>query len=97
LECMNRQHYVYIMSSLSGILYVGFTSDLKKRVFEHKNDIVEGFTKKYRCHKLVYYEVGDSIEGVLAREKQLKNWRREKKIWLIEKMNPNWKDLSESL
>jgi putative endonuclease len=85
------------MSSLSGVLYIGFTSDLRKRVYEHKNNIVGGFTKQYRCHKLVYYEAGDSFEGVLAREKQLKNWRREKKIFLIEKMNPNWKDLSDQL
>ncbi len=94
---MHDQYYVYIMASLSGVLYIGFTSNLKKRVFEHKNDATEGFTKKYRCHKLVYYELGDSFEGVLAREKQLKNWRREKKIWLIEKMNACWRDLSDSL
>ncbi len=94
---MDGQYYVYIMSSLSGALYIGFTSDLRKRVFEHKNDVVDGFTKKYRCHKLVYYEAGESFEGVLAREKQLKNWRREKKIFLIEKMNPGWKDLFENL
>ena len=92
-----HQYFVYIMSSLSGVLYVGFTSDLRKRVYEHKNDIVEGFTKKYRCHNLVYYEVGDSFEGVLAREKQLKNWRREKKVFLIEKINPGWKDLADKL
>ncbi len=90
-------YYVYIMSSLSGVLYIGFTSDLRKRVFEHKNDIVEGFTKKYRCHKLVYYEAGESFEGVLEREKQLKKWRRDKKIWLIEKINPTWKDLTPEL
>lgn len=94
---MNHQYYVYVMSSLSGVLYIGFTSDLRKRVFEHKNDIVEGFTKKYRCHKLVYYETGDSYDGVLTREKQLKKWRREKKIILIEKMNPGWKDLADHL
>jgi len=92
-----HQYFVYIMSSLSGVLYVGFTADLRKRVFEHKNDIAEGFTKKYKCHALVYYEAGDSFDGVLSREKQIKKWRREKKIWLIEKMNPNWQDLTETL
>jgi putative endonuclease len=85
------------MSSLSGVLYIGFTSDLRKRVFEHKNDLIEGFTKKYKCHKLVYFEAGDSFDGVLAREKQLKKWRRGKKIVLIEKINPGWKDLADQL
>ena len=94
---MGKQYYVYILSSLSGILYVGFTSDLRKRIYEHKNAVVEGFSKKYKCNRLVYYEVGDSFDGVLAREKQFKNWRREKKVNLIEKMNPAWKDLTEQL
>lgn len=59
--------------------------------------MVEGFTKKYNCNRLVYYEVGDGFDGVLAREKQLKKWRRDKKVWLIEKNNPTWKDLSDAL
>jgi putative endonuclease len=92
-----KQYYVYILSSLSGILYVGFTSNLIKRMYEHKSRVVEGFTKKYNCNMLVYYEVGDSFEGVLAREKQIKNWRREKKINLIEKNNKGWKDLTKTL
>jgi len=94
---MDKQYYVYILASLNGILYVGFTSDLRKRVYEHKNGAVEGFTKKYKCNQLVYFETGDSFDGVLAREKQIKNWRREKKVALIEKQNPGWKDLSNSL
>ena len=94
---MEKQYYVYILSSLSGVLYVGFTSDLRKRMYEHKSGIVEGFTKKYNCNLLVYFETGDSFEGVLAREKQIKNWRREKKVALIEKENRGWKDLTNNL
>jgi putative endonuclease len=90
-------YYVYIMASISGVLYVGFTHDLMKRVWEHKHDSVEGFTKKYRCHKLVYFVAGESYDGVLFREKQIKKWRREKKIALIESINPNWNDLSRNL
>lgn len=94
---MDNQYYVYILSSLSGVLYIGFTSDLKKRVYEHKNAVVEGFTKKYNCNRLVYFETGDGFEGVLAREKQLKKWRPEKKMLLIEKNNPSWSDLTDTL
>lgn len=94
---MDKQYHVYILASLSGVLYVGFTADLKKRMFEHKNGVVEGFTKKYKCNMLVYFETGDSFEGVLAREKQIKNWRREKKIALIDKENRGWTDLTPTL
>ena len=94
---MEKQYYVYILASLSGVLYVGFTSDLKKRMFEHRNGLSDGFTKKYKCNLLVYFETGDSFEGVLAREKQIKGWRREKKVALIEKQNRGWKDLTNSL
>ena len=94
---MEKQYCVYILASLSGVLYVGFTSDLKKRILEHKNSLVDGFTKKYNCNILVYFEVGDSFEGVLAREKQIKKWRREKKVSLIEKENIGWKDLTSTL
>lgn len=90
-------YYVYIMASESGTLYVGFTVDLIKRVWEHKNDLVEGFTKKYQCHKLVYYEQGEDHDGTLAREKQIKKWRREKKEKLIKTMNPGWRDLYSSI
>ena len=88
------QYYVYILASKkNGTLYVGVTSDLIKRVFEHKNDFVEGFTKKFQVHDLVYFEVLDSVESAIAREKQLKKWHRDWKIRLIEKENPGWKDL----
>ena len=75
-------------------LYIGVTSNLPKRVWEHKNKVVEGFTEKYNLDKLVYYETTDSIESAIKREKQLKNWHREWKINLIKEMNPEFKDLS---
>lgn len=71
--------YVYIMASASGVLYVGVTSNLQKRVLEHKQGVIEGFTKAYRCHKLVYVEQGESIGAAITREKELKAWRRVKK------------------
>ncbi len=90
--------YVYILASKrNGTLYVGFTSDLTQRIYAHKNDFVEGFTKKYSVHKLVYFEVWDDCEGALQREKQIKEWKRRWKIELIEKENPDWKDLYEQI
>lgn len=89
-----HQYFVYIMASSSGTLYVGITNDLYKRVYQHKNNLIDGFTKKYGCHKLVYFEETTSVESVIAREKQLKGWRREKKEFLIRKLNPSWNDLS---
>lgn len=88
-----NQFAVYIMASLSGTIYTGFTTNLIKRIWEHKNNIVPGFTKKYQCHKLVYYELCDSFEGALAREKEIKGWNRKKKEGLIKTINPKWKDL----
>jgi putative endonuclease len=89
-----NNYAVYILASRrNGTLYVGFTIDLVKRVCEHKHDLVEGFSKKYGVHTLVYYEVGGSYEGTLQREKQIKEWQRKWKIELIEKHNPEWKDL----
>ena len=91
-------HYVYILASRhKGTLYVGVTSDLLSRVYGHKNDLVEGFTKKYRVHTLVYYEVCIDHESALQREKQIKKWKRRWKIELIEKTNPEWKDLYEEI
>jgi putative endonuclease len=90
-----KQYYVYIMASKSRTLYTGITDDLLKRVFEHKNKLVEGFTKKYNVTNLVYYEVADDIQAAIQREKQVKGWLRKKKIALIEAMNPEWKDLSD--
>jgi putative endonuclease len=93
----DRSYFVYIMTNGAKTLYVGVTNNLLRRVMEHKKGFNEGFTKKYKIHKLVYFEQGDSIVAAIDREKQIKRWRREKKIGLIEKMNPGWKDLSQEL
>ena len=77
-------------------MYIGVTNDLQRRVYEHRQELVEGFTKKYHVHKLVYYEQTGDVKAALAREKQLKGWRREKKDALVEAMNPDWNDLSET-
>jgi putative endonuclease len=93
-----NQHYLYILArKRNGTLYVGVTSDLVKRVHEHKSDLVDGFTKKYRVHNLVYYETVDSIDSAIAREKQLKKWNRAWKVRLVEKVNPGWRDLYPDL
>ena len=87
-------YYVYILAShRNGTLYVGVTNSLARRVWEHKEDIIKGFTEKYKVHTLVYYEVFNEIEQAIIREKQLKYWKREHKLALIEKNNPEWKDL----
>ena len=91
----NRQYFVYIMSSLSGTIYTGVTNDLYKRAYQHKNDLTEGFTKKYQCHKLVYFEETSDVESAILREKQIKGWGRKKKEVLIKSKNPHWKDLSD--
>jgi putative endonuclease len=89
-----KQPCVYILASQrNGTLYIGVTSDPVKRVWEHKRDLVEGFTKKYRVHTLVWYEVHGTMEAAIAREKQLKGWKRRWKLELVEKMNPEWRDL----
>ena len=85
--------WVYIVRGHSRCLYIGVTSDLSGRLWEHKNGVYESFTKKYRINQLVYYEFFHDIETAIAREKQLKGWARAKKIALIEKINPDWKDL----
>lgn len=92
------QSCVYILASeRNGTLYIGVTSDLVKRVWEHQSDFVEGFTKKYKVHHLVWYEVHDNMEAAINREKQLKEWKRQWKITLIEKTNPYWNDLYASI
>jgi len=89
-----RQPAIYILASgYKGTLYVGVTSDLIKRVWEHRNDLVEGFTGRYRVHDLVYFEQFESMNDAIAREKELKKWRRAWKIALIESENPRWADL----
>jgi putative endonuclease len=90
-----KQYYVYIMSNRSRTLYTGVTGDLKRRVYEHKNKLVNGFTRKYNIAKLVYYEATSEVASAIVREKQIKGWLRRKKIALIESANPRWKDLSE--
>ena len=91
----SRQSYVYIMSNRSKTLYTGVTNDLERRVYEHKQKLVEGFTKRYNLTKLVYYEAGDDIRTAIQREKQIKGWLRKRKISLIESVNPQWDDLSD--
>jgi putative endonuclease len=89
-----RDYYVYtIASKRNGTLYIGVTNNLLKRVYEHKNGIIEGFTKKYRIHNLVYYEVYRNVSDAINREKRMKKWKRQWKIELIEKTNPQWRDL----
>lgn len=95
---MERAGYVYIMASgRYGTIYIGVTSDLPKRVWEHREGIVEGFTRKYGCKRLVWYEVHDSIEGARQRELRMKEWKRAWKVKEIEGMNPEWDDLFETL
>ena len=92
---MTRQYYVYIMTNRSRTLYVGVTNDLERRVYEHKSESVEGFTKRYRMNRLIYFDVTSNVEGAITREKVIKGWRRSKKIDLMEQTNPGWKDLSD--
>ena len=90
----SRQYYVYIFTNKTNkVLYIGVTNDLERRIFEHKNKIVEGFTKKYNLNKLIYYEVTKDISSAIEREKQLKNWHRDWKINWVNSFNPMWKDL----
>jgi len=92
----NKQYYVYILTNkLNGVLYIGITNDLVRRMFEHKNKLVSGFTNKYNLVKLIYYEITDDVLSAISREKQLKNWHRKWKINLINQFNPEWHDLSE--
>jgi putative endonuclease len=90
------EFWVYILTSRTGTLYVGVTGYLGTRIMQHKIDSIEGFTKKYKVHRLVYYESYEHVMTAIRREKQLKGWRRDKKITLIEKVNPRWMDLAEN-
>lgn len=93
-----RQPAVYMLASQrNGTLYVGVTNDLARRVSEHKSDAIEGFTKRYAVHMLVWYEVHATMPQAIAREKQIKPWRRTWKLELIERANPTWRDLTEDL
>ena len=91
---MTKQPYVYILArKKNGTLYIGVTSNLIQRIWQHKNNQIEGFTKKYNVHTLVYYEQHEMMETAITREKQMKKWKRDWKIKLIEKDNPQWEDL----
>jgi len=91
---MNKQPAVYILANKrNGTLYVGVTSDLIKRIWQHKNNVVKGFTERYSIHQLVWYELHETMESAIRKEKMLKNWKRVWKLELIEKSNPNWQDL----
>jgi putative endonuclease len=88
-------YYVYILASRTKTLYVGVTNNLERRVWEHKTDAVPSFSGRYKIHKLVYYEEYRSIRDAINREKQIKAWRREKKVHLVESLNPEWDDMAE--
>jgi putative endonuclease len=93
-----KSFFVYILASKrNGTLYIGVTSDLIKRIFEHKNGLVEGFTKEYGVHDLVYFEEASNAESAITREKQMKKWNRAWKMRLIEEKNPGWEDLYEKI
>ena len=95
---MGKIPVVYILASKkNGTLYTGVTSDLSKRIWEHKNNLVEGFTKRYGIHSLVWYEVHESMESAIEREKRLKDWKRIWKLELIESNNPEWLDLYDTI
>ena len=92
---MGKTYYVYLLTNWNNkVMYIGVTSNLERRVYEHKNKVVEGFTEKYNVGKLVYFETTNDVLAAIDREKQIKKWRREKKNQLVTGMNPEWKDLS---
>jgi putative endonuclease len=91
---MLRTYYVYILASKrNGTLYIGVTNDLIRRIYEHKNDMTEGFTKRYRIHRLIYYEEFNNVNDAITREKRMKKWKRSWKIELIKSVNYEWRDL----
>ena len=92
---MTRRYYVYIMTNRSRTLYTGVTNDLQRRVSEHKRKLADGFTKRYKITRLVWYEESHDIRAAIANEKRIKGWLRAKKVALIESANPNWVDLSD--
>ena len=94
----DKQYYVYILTNKSNnVLYIGVTNNLERKMFEHKNKLIEGFSKKYNLTKLIYFEMSENAEIAIRREKQLKNWHREWMINLINQFNPEWKNLSENV
>jgi putative endonuclease len=93
----DRHYFVYIMTNRARTLYTGVTNDLRRRVYEHREKIIPGFTKRYDIDRLVYFEATTDVRSAIVREKQIKGWRREKKLDLIESMNPGWEDLGDGL
>jgi putative endonuclease len=93
---LNHEYYVYILTSRSGTLYIGMTNNIERRLREHKSGEFDGFASKYHCNRLAYLEGFDDVRNAIDREKQLKGWRREKKIALIEACNRRWQDLAEN-
>ncbi|MCK4468729.1 MAG: GIY-YIG nuclease family protein [Desulfobacterales bacterium] len=92
---MTGTYYVYLLTNWNNkVIYLGVTNNLERRLYEHKNKLVKGFTEKYNVNKLVYFEETQDVIAAIAREKEIKKWRREKKNQLVEQINPNWKDLS---
>jgi putative endonuclease len=91
-----KSYYVYILANNGKMLYTGVTSNLEKRVYEHKHHLVNGYSKKYNINKLVYFEETKDVHAAIEREKQIKGWLRQKKIALIESVNPEWRDLAEN-
>jgi putative endonuclease len=94
-DMKDHEYFVYIMSSCSGTLYIGMTNSIYRRALQHKRGEIEGFSSMYGCDRLVYYESFDDVHKAIGREKQLKGWRRAKKIALIESKNPRWEDIAE--
>lgn len=93
-----KNYFVYFLTNWNNkVMYIGVTNDLTRRLYEHKNKLVDGFTSKYNLCKLVYFEQTNDVNAAIAREKEIKKWRREKKNKLVEMINPAWKDLSENL
>ena len=91
-----RQYFVYVLASRSRVLYTGVTNQLERRISEHRSGLVPGFTQRYKIERLVYCESFGDIRAAIAREKQIKSWRREKRVALIERANPTWDDLAEA-
>jgi putative endonuclease len=98
MKITDKQYYVYIITTAKNTaLYTGVTNNLVRRIFEHKNDLMDGFTKRYKIHKLVHYEMALNSISAIAREKQIKSWNRDKKVAMIDKNNPQWRDLYETI
>jgi putative endonuclease len=98
MQVTDKQYYVYILTtSKNTTLYTGVTNDLARRIYEHKNDLINGFTKRYKVHKLIHYESSPDVIAAIAREKQIKSWNRDKKVSMIHKNNPGWHDLYETI